>query len=203
MAIPWPDEIWIRVESFQAVPVGQIVRRSFGAPPHNTQPPVWRIATTLAADSKRDVSRFLNSLGGASQVVELPVARPPEEGFAFENQILAEDGDWVVSSAALTGRYTRVGIVQRAGVDDPPVSAMVRVGSPAVTRLYEVDESAGGILMLNPRVMPPTGTTVLRGAKTVSARLDTSTNPVWGVRDIRIPGGYVGASVNWYEAGGP
>ena len=203
MAIPWPDEIWIRVQEAQLVPVGQVIRRRLGAPPHNTQDPVWRFSTTLAADSKRDVSRFLNSLGGASQVVELPMARPASEGFAFENEILAEDGDWAVNNVSLTGRHTQVAIDQRAGVGDPPVSALVRVGTPTFTRLYEVDESAGGVLLLNPRVSPPTGTTVLRGAKTVSVRLDTSINPVWGVRDIRIPGGYVGASVAWIEAGGP
>lgn len=197
--IPWPEDLWLDRIEFQSVTPGQIVREEFGAPPHNTRDPVWRIVTTIRPFNKRTATRFLNSLGGANQLVELPVSGHGR-GFVVEDEAVAADGEWAVTGTSLTPRYTAATIQARAGVENPPVGALVRVGSADRTRVYEVDGMDGNTLLLTPRLQAPAGSTRLYGADTITVRLDTRTNPTWGVRDRNIAGTHAGMTVAWIQA---
>ena len=197
--VAWPSDMWLSRIEFQSVPIGQIVREQFGAPPHNTRDPVWRIVTTIRSFNERTAHRFLNSLNGASQTVELPLSGP-RDGLLVEDQAVAADGEWNVTSTRLGSRYTEVVVQGRGGVPNPPVGAIVRLGSPDVSRVYEIDATDGNALFLNPRVQPPTGSTRLFGARTITVRMDTRTNPQWGARDRNVAGTCAGMTVSWYEA---
>ncbi len=194
--VAWPADIWLERIDCQVVVPGQQVRSK--GPPHDPNPPVWRIETEVRPWSTRELGLFLDSLGGAAQLVELPLAGP-DANLPIDD-VYAADGDWSVTVVQLSGRFTDVTITARAGVADPPRGSMVRVGNAAgQDRLYEVYGQTGRVLHLNPRVEPPTGSTVLRRASTVTVRLDTSLNPRWGSRDIRVIGTYPGAIAHWIE----
>lgn len=198
MPVPWPESVWIERLGLQVTQPGQIVRRSPGRGPHNPNPPRWRITTAIRNQDTREMNLFLNSLGGASQVVELPLSGP-NVLFPLDDNF-ADEGEWSVASAVLGRQYLEAAIVPRAGVDPPPAGAPLLVGSASATRLYEVRALSGDTLLLNPRVEAPTGTTRLFRASSVPVRLDTSRNPSWGVRDNSVPGSYPGTALSWIEA---
>ncbi|MCY3933563.1 MAG: hypothetical protein OXH70_17775 [Acidobacteria bacterium] len=70
--VPWPNDAWITRSQFEVIVPEQVVRRSLSAPPVSPRPPRWRIVTTVAPWLTADLRRFLNSLGGAQQIVALP-----------------------------------------------------------------------------------------------------------------------------------
>lgn len=221
MGIPWPDDIYISRMRFQVRLPEQVVRRNPRLPPVSPRPPLWEITTILEPDDNRLAGRFLNSLGGAQQIVALPVL--------VDDALFEEDGRMVgsvwsatndrenagmtipdgsdaqhrlgVVNVALGGRYTEVRVSRNAAIDPevPPVGSMVRVGSADETRLYEVDAIDDTLLYLNPRVSPPTGTDRLFRADTVSVRMTNQLNAEWDVRDVQLPGEYPGTVVEWIE----
>ena len=195
--VPWPDSVWIRTIGLQARDPGQVVRRSPGAGPHNPNPPRFAIRTTIRNQDTREMNLFLNSLGGASQIVDLPFSGPNVLMPIDDNY--ADDGEWDVSSAQLDGRFLNVTVVARAGVDLPPAGAPVMIGSATETRLAEVHGATDATLHLNPRRDAPAGTTRLFRASVVPVRLDTTNNPSWGDRDIDVAGGYPGTALQWVE----
>ena len=188
--IPWPDDILISRMQFKVVLPQQVVRRNPSFPPVSPRPPRWKIVTVLEPSEDRLMSRFLNSLGGANQIVELPVE---------VDDAKVEDGEWVAGNIALGGRYLDAEIVGRPNVDDPPDGAMIRLGNTDATDLYEVDGRTGQILHLNPRVLPPTGANRLFRADTVTVRLLDGESVDWGIRDVRLPGQYPGTTVEWIQ----
>ena len=193
--VAWPSVAWITRTQYQATQPEQIVRRSPLLPPVSPRQPRWKIVTSIAPWKVPDLRVFLNSLGGAQQVVALPVLIDLGAQGAR-----AAAGDWTVTGVALGGRYLDATVSGRGSVDPAPAGAMMLLGDGTDMRLYEMAGRTGNTWHLNLRRLPASGTNVIRRADTVDVRMAPGATGEWGIRDPALGSQHVGVTVEWIEA---